>query len=451
MMESAKKSLLLLIAVCLMYLDASAFSIGSLLSRGSASSLQTPGVLSSLCSCLPESVCQGRAEEKRKYERLMKLIFSLRELAQRGLYPSNCQEIQEGWQLPSHVLANGSTECIDLWLKAINPFAVLSKPASEFSTQGGSSFSACNEFQNVMGNLLSLRLSEGYSAIEEYLNGQVIRNMAQHSGRDQQSSMGRFGSSLPEGVCLNSSNFPQYQDPRNNCGGAGGSDVPETPFDPFFVGQDSGSRGECGNSGSGMNVLGPQPGGQSMDPASLATLFSACSPCASSSSRGSSDDISTGELLSKIVQTCGQCKNSTGIGSLLLKGAASQCSCEEEGTDSVVNILNGLLSHIGQRNFCVQKCGGRGGSSFNSGIWNTNLGIPKGLDFNMFQKGRGGQSKSPCMFDDLMKHSGFGFACSVRPGGMGSILGNACSSLGSGTGSDTLSALRELTLKHLTC
>lgn len=208
-----------------------------------------------------------------------------------------------------------------------------------------------------------------------------------------------------------------------------------------------------------MNILGPQPGGQqALDPISLATLFSACSSCSGSgsgSSHGSSDDISTGDLLSKIVQTCGQCKKSMGLGSMLLKGAAAQCSCEEEGTDSVVNILNGLLSHIGQKNFCVQKCNNRGGSGFgsgfNSGIWNTNLGLPKGLDFGTFQKGRGGSSKTPCMFDDLMKHSGFGFACSVRPGGLGSILGNTCNSMGGGSGSDTLSALRELTLKHLTC
>ncbi|KAI5185747.1 hypothetical protein NEHOM01_1039, partial [Nematocida homosporus] len=181
-----------------------------------------------LCNCLPDPVCKSR---DKNFEQLVKLIASIRELMLVGGSPSQCSG---SWNLPPHILNNGGTECLDLWLKTINPFAVLSQTAG--SGQTGANFNVCNEFHNALSNLLSMKLSGTYSVLEEYLNGRA--GLSSSSGCMGGGSM--FGPGPAMGGC-----------------GSDGFSVPSMVGFGGFNGRMTGGLGDsigCGATPYGMGV-----------------------------------------------------------------------------------------------------------------------------------------------------------------------------------------------------
>lgn len=266
--------------------------------------------LAGLCGCLPDVACKSTTKN---LEKLIKLVAQIKELQVQGVTPSQCASLS-GWSIPKQALGSAGTECLDLWLRTINPFYVLNQPPSDWvnsgATGGGgaqghggsvNTFNACAEFQRALSNLLSLKLSGTYALIEDYLADKINKQQTQQQGIC--------------GKCLE-----QY-------GGLNGL---------------SGLTGLTGLGGSDSILNAPQ-----MD-------------------------------------------------------------------DSSVQLGNGLS------NICSRLLGG--GVSSN---WNSNLGLPLGLDMDLSQGGasQGGSLFSTCLLGDLLGHS----AMSCSSAAPGSALAGFCS------------------------
>lgn len=121
------------------------------------------GNLLGLCSCLPNAAC----EKDKGVDRLAALIASLRESLGKFGDMSQCMDMDTLMSL-GLIPQNTGGECLDIWLQAINPFRVL-QTQNMPKTMAAGSYNTCYEFKNALLNTLNLRLTGGWSAIEEYL------------------------------------------------------------------------------------------------------------------------------------------------------------------------------------------------------------------------------------------------------------------------------------------
>ncbi|KAH9386094.1 uncharacterized protein NEMAJ01_0990 [Nematocida major] len=211
-----------------------------------------PNNMLGLCSCLPNAACQ----RDQGIEKLTAVLAALRNsISKYGNGMSNCIGMDSlmGMGLIS---PNTGTECLDIWLKAINPFQVLTSPPK------GGSFNTCAEFQKSLLGMLNLRLTGGYSAIEEYLatkppaSGCECNNMP-------------FGPSMIPGASVMSSGCGPMMNPLMPSSSPGGCGPSMPKMNPFSgpgpmagglfgmpCGQESPIMGEFGALGcSNANII----------------------------------------------------------------------------------------------------------------------------------------------------------------------------------------------------
>ncbi|KAI5132047.1 hypothetical protein NEAUS04_0032 [Nematocida ausubeli] len=135
----------------------------------SMTGLPQGGVLG-LCNCFPNASCQNNNLEK-----LAAAIRSIRKTVMKMGNPSQCLE-PEMLMSMGVIPPNTGTECLDILIKSINPFQILS---AENTPKLASSYNSCTEFHKSLLGMLNLRLTGGYAAMNDYMS---MKNMPNACG-----------------------------------------------------------------------------------------------------------------------------------------------------------------------------------------------------------------------------------------------------------------------------
>ncbi|KAI5188468.1 hypothetical protein NECID01_0099 [Nematocida sp. AWRm77] len=124
-----------------------------------------------VADCLPDPVCK---ENEQNSEQLAQVVLSLRELIKQQKSTMCLPE------LPPQMMASSGTECLDTWVKTLNPFSVLNASVSDLKNredaagkQGAASFNACEEFNTGLRKLLDLHLTGAYGGMAQHMNTQA--------------------------------------------------------------------------------------------------------------------------------------------------------------------------------------------------------------------------------------------------------------------------------------
>ncbi|KAI5161640.1 hypothetical protein NEAUS03_1700, partial [Nematocida ausubeli] len=119
------------------------------------------GSVLGLCNCFPNASCQNNNLEK-----LAAAIRSIRKTMMKIGNPSQCLE-PEMLMSMGVIPPNTGTECLDILIKSINPFQILS---AENTPKLASSYNSCAEFHKSLLGMLNLRLTGGYAAMNDYMS-----------------------------------------------------------------------------------------------------------------------------------------------------------------------------------------------------------------------------------------------------------------------------------------
>jgi len=345
------------------------------------------GNLLGLCNCLPEQVCKGGVlgSNTKEVEYLTKLVGSIREMVIQGSSPTMCRASAGGtWPISSQMLSNGGTECLDAWIKTINPFSILTMSGGQLAAAGkAANFNVCEEFNTSLSNLLALHLTGAYNAVNQYLNykkGNISENIC----------TGRMGGAGISGACG---------------GGVGCLSSNGNPLLNIYGLPNSCGAGEL--SSQGISLIG----GDCNPSALLAGGSALCGGV--SGSAGASEGCTTGLGLS----LNGPCSNggfngqesgkiSGGIG-----GACSGVEGACGGGVKVGSIFDSLRCNLfserfGGYNGVLKGANGLGCNIYGSGVglWGNNLGVPAGLGIEIGQSAPLGS----CTIEDLIKGSSLG-------------------------------------------
>ncbi|KAI5192904.1 hypothetical protein NEMIN01_2279 [Nematocida minor] len=369
----------------------------------------SPSNMMGLCSCLPKATCKNKNLDK-----LAAVILSLKEAITKYGAKANMSQCYDANTLMQMGLIpqNTGTECLDIWLNAINPFKILTTPNSQIT----GSFNTCEEFHKILVGILNLRLPEGYAAIEGYL-----ANKAQNQPMPMQPLPAQPFPFPP---------FPGQTGACSNNGPWGGAPGMFSP--PMFGGM--GGQSSCG-SGAAFGEF------EGFSPSNLIDILSfhkANTSCPVNGELGpmqckpSNNDMNPGPMRVSL-NSC--CSEGPDINAIMMNALREQQQIKQMRQPGACPInpavLMGVAEAVHMNALTQQPCknkpndiygdgslppmkvtmggccrneGMLGGSLFGGGMngWNSNLGLPSGLGMGM---GSGG-SGNICAMEELMKGYG---------------------------------------------